>query len=511
MANFLTDLNKELHSGYVTTENGARMYKSTGRALLDLNYQTSSLRNQDKSMVYSEFYKALQETPLEALKWLFYLRDCRGGMGERKTFINILSSFLEEYPAFTNQFMKLIPEYGYWKDLNSLYETTTSDLVKKACVKMYAQVLQMDLCALISKDSYSLASKYAPSDTSKKLNGRIMAKEIRKALGITRQSYRKMLKDLRDGLAIVEKDMSENKWERINYQTVPSKASRLYSNAFQNHDSKRYNKFIGDANNGLVKMHAGQNFPYEILKAYTEGTITADVANALWKNLPRDEYKDVLVVEDRSGSMRWATVDISGTQASHVADSLTLLFSEGLKGDLRNTFMTFSQNPKLWHLSGDTLTEKYETLNKYSEVANTDIEKVFRVLLDTAVNNHYRQEDLPKTILILSDMEFDQATNVYDENCDYDSSYLPALFEQIRDEYRQAGYLLPRLIFWNIASRTKGIPFRDNEQGINFVSGFSPQILKNVIAGSTDAWQNLCDVLNDKRYAFVEEAIKAVL
>lgn len=496
-----TDMNHESADRLVVTENGALMEGTNGKALLDMNFSASTDNYRDGDYIYSKFHNALMETPMEAMKWLFYARDCRGGMGFRNIFREIMVRLLHECPNLSNDLLELVPEYGYWKDLNVMYGMTTDANLKKAIIKVYAKQLTEDVKALKTKDAFvSLAGKYAPTDTSKKASQRKMAVSLMKELDIDTAQYRKMNRLLRNRIKIVEKKMSRKEWDKIDYNAVPSKANRIYTDAFARHDSSRYTKHLEDVKAGKneAKMNVGQNFPHEILKVaknsydwsfrltYQE----SPAVEAMWKEYPRENLGKVMVVEDRSGSM---TINIGNgnTTAMEVADALTLLFSEQLSGEFKNSFMTFSERPQLWHLAGDSVISRLNTLVKYSEVANTNIKAVFDLLLKTAVKNKYTQEDMPDTILLLSDMEFDGA--VY-------GHVTETLFQTIARKYEEHGYTLPRLVFWNLNGRTGGIPLSQNKAGVALVSGFSPAILKMVLDGSLDPWENLKDCLNSPRY-----------
>lgn len=490
----------------VLTENGALMHGTSGHALLDMNFDTTQLNRQDGAEIYSRFHNALEESPAEAFRWLFYLRDCRGGMGLRNSFQEIMIRLLDEYPQFTKAFLELTPEYGYWKDLRVMYEKTSDTNLKKAIVEVYAEQLSKDIDALLKDESVSLAGKYAPTDTSKIESNRKMANDLMEYMGIDRAQYRKMTRNLRKKIDVVEKRMSVNDWKGIDYQAVPSKANLRYSEAFRHHDAERFEKHIEAVNKGEEKRNVGQNFPHEILGQARIGAIYRrneykskdDVVEANWKSYPRENLGRVMIVEDRSGSMGILIND--SYSAREVADSLALLFSEQMTGEFKNTFITFSNRPEIRHLGGGTVLERLQNLHRYTEVADTNIEAVFDLILKTAKRGNYTQGDMPETILILSDMEFNAAQG---RRCRVDET----LFETIATKYEDAGYKLPRLVFWNLNGRTGGIPVRENELGVALVSGYSPSILKMVLAGNTDPWKNLQDCLNIPRYDAVEEAV----
>lgn len=506
---YFSSLAKTMNNKLINTENGALVHASSGHALLDLNFRASSLNYTDGVEAIKIFKNALDESPVEAVKWLYYLRDCRGGMGFRNLFRKLMIEFLISNPEFAYDMLKATPEYGYWKDLVVMYGMTDNKNIKETILKVYIEQLTEDLKNLSEKRPVSLAGKYAPTDTSKKESIAKMAKDMMTTRGISVKEYRKLNRVLRKYIDVVERKMSTNDWDEINYESVPSRANKIYKDAFERHDGKRFEKHIDAVLKGEEKRNVGQLFPHEILKQAERGysyygkTYKEDpVVEANWKSYPRTNLGKILVVEDRSGSM--TTSVTSNLSAMDVADALTLLFSEQLEGDFKNSFITFSERPKIWRLPEGTLASRANALNKYREVENTNIKAVFDLVLKNACQNKLTQDEMPKTILILSDMEFDSATySYYGRN-----TMSETLFNTIRKDYERAGYDLPRMVFWNLCGRTGGVPVKENKLGVALVSGFSPAILQMVLAGDLDPWNNLQDCLNAPRYDMIEEIIK---
>jgi len=212
-----------------------------------------------------------------------------------------------------------------------------------------------------------------------------------------------------------------------------------------------------------------------------------------WKNLKDIQVSDTLVVADGSGSML-CRVGKSGMTALDVATSLAIYTSEHNHGVFHNKYITFSNNPQYVEFTDDmSLHGKLKLAVTHCEISVTNIEKVFMLVLDTAVHNGLSQEDMPKNILIISDMEFD-TVSLYGNNSD------ERLFNVLSERYAENGYKLPRLIFWNVNSRTGTIPVKENELGIALVSGFSPNILKMVMMDNLDPYELLVEVLNSSRY-----------
>jgi hypothetical protein len=204
----------------------------------------------------------------------------------------------------------------------------------------------------------------------------------------------------------------------------------------------------------------------------------------------------------------------SGVTALEVANALAIYFAEHSSGQFKDKYITFSENPQFVDFSNcDTLHDKLQTALAHDEIENTNIEKVFDLILTTAINNHMTQEDLPKNILIISDMEFDSCATCSATRKDrwgYSPRVRPdnRLFDVIAQKYAAAGYQIPRLVFWNVNSRTGTIPVKENDLGVALVSGFSVNVAKMVMSGKLDPFECLLETLNSERYAPVEAALR---
>jgi hypothetical protein len=225
---------------------------------------------------------------------------------------------------------------------------------------------------------------------------------------------------------------------------------------------------------------------------------------ALWKALPDLVNGDdtTLVVADGSGSMTSTVGGGSNVTALSVANALAIYFAERAKGQFKNTYITFSNRPQLVNLNGKTLRDNLAIALRHNEVANTNIEATFDLILNTAINNRMSQDEMPKNILIISDMEFDSATRQ-----GYNGRPDKRLFTTIENRYKAAGYQLPRLVFWNVCSRTNTIPVTQNDLGVALVSGFSVNTLKMVMGDSLDPFELLVKTLNTERYSPIEEVL----
>lgn len=492
------------------TENGAVGYRTTGKNLLDLNFAVASLRKMSNEEVAKRFMKAFCEDKLLAMKWLFYARDVRGGLGERRLFRVVLADLVQSNPDMVMSVINLIPEYGRYDDLWCLLDNDES---ANAVYQIVDKQLKSDWENMNACKPISILAKWMPSINASAAKTKEYGKKFCKALNMTEREYRKALSKLRKYLDVVEVKMSAKNWSEIKYEAVPSRANLIYNNAFLKNDEARRREYLGKLEKGETKINASTLFPHDIVHKYMSGwRVKANDATieALWKALPDTvkECGNTIVVADGSGSMTSTVDSNSRVTALEVANALAIYFAEHSSGQFKDKYITFSENPKFVDFSNcKTLHDKIQTALAHSEVANTNIEKVFNMILTTAVNNHMTQEDLPKNILIISDMEFDSCASCGESRSWYANRPTQRLFDVIAQRYANAGYKMPRLVFWNVNSRTGTIPVKENDLGVALVSGFSVNIAKMVMSGKTDPFECLLETLNSERYAPVEEAL----
>lgn len=514
--NFMSAVRNTLNDEYNTsvTENGAVGYRTSGKNLLDLNFDVPALRKESEESIYNRFIKAFYDDKVVAMKWLFFARDVRGGLGERRLFRSVICNMAERDPEYLIPLIELIPEYGRYDDLWCLLDTPLRQNVMRVVKKQFT----LDVDAYRNHKSISLLAKWMPSSNASSPQTKRYAHILIYEIGTTEREYRKTLSKLRAYIDVVERKMSGRRWEDIKYETVPSRANLIYNKAFLRNDEDRRRAFLESLERGETKINAGTLFPHDIVTKYTEHSgwsarlkpVDATL-EALWKALPDtvNGCGNTIVVADGSGSMT-TRVGSGQTSALDVANALAIYFAERSSGQFKDKYITFSMKPQLVDLSnGKNLREKLQIALRHNECANTNIEAVFDLILTTAVNNGMAQEEIPQNILIVSDMEFDQCASA---NCaDRWSINRPSarLFAAIRKKYEQHGYRLPRLVFWNVNSRTGTIPVIENDLGVALVSGFSTNIAKMVMSNQTDPYECLLETLNSERYAPIEDALNA--
>jgi hypothetical protein len=481
-------LTSNLDVNETKTENGMPTYKSTLNSATDFFFMAAALRKggrvKDVSLMFS---KVWQEDRLVAIKLLFWLRDIRGGAGEKLAFQLILGDLFLSYPPIFNHVIQYVPEYGSFKDLIPYIEKSN-------------EVVLLFGRALLAGNG--LAAKWLGRPAGKHLK---QAKIVANSLGMNLKDYRHLLVELTN---VVEQQMCANRWEDIKYESVPSQAMHIYRTAFFKHDGTRFQQLIDSANKGEVVLRAGAIFPGDLVAGLklqqTRGGfgtqlynyyssvngVEKDAIDAQWLGLPNyfgDTQSSILPVIDVSGSMGMSS---SGTNLLNHAIALGIYVAEHQQGVFQNALMTFSNTSKFYLLQGKTLSQKVEEIKE--DNMSTNLASVFHKLLSVAAANSIKQEDMPKSLLIISDMEFNQVGNS-NQNA----------MQAMTDLYTQYGYTIPQVIFWNMASRHDNAPVRANQGGVQLISGYSPAIMKSVLSSKPMATPTelMLEVVNSDRYS----------
>lgn len=491
MNSFIENLeNKE---NYTLTENEAVAHKTTKKAIYDLFAFGGAYRNRKYEDIVLLFKNAYEEDKELALKCLFYLRDVRGGQGERKFFRTCMHWLAIYDRDVALKFMKLIPEYGRWDDL--IYSFLDSPIEKDMSAFLKETLIQD-----IKENNCSLLAKWMPSENASNNETKKAARKLRNLLNMSAKDYRKMLSGLRKKIKIVERLMSLNYWDSIEFDKLPSKAGFLYRNAFSRRTeiADKYKEFI---NNKNTKVVSNTLYPYEIVKECfktdVQDTEKVKILEKYWENLPdyfNGKESKILCVVDTSASME-------GTPMN-VAFSLGMYCAERLKGDFHNCFITFSCNPKLVKFKGINLVDKVKRTRALNICANTDLVKTFDYLLQNAL--HSNVEDLPKSIVVISDMEIDAGADHgiwdYNERKWHTENEILTEMEQEREKWAKHGLEMPKLIYWNVDARHDII--LDKDDNVTCVSGFSPVIFEQIIRGIT-GWEFCLNILESNRYAAI--------
>ena len=492
------------------TANDGTAYRTSGSPLVDLNFSVPALRQAavdfyGKSKHNSHFYStdrtmdavealrlfitSYEEDPLYTMKWLMYARHIKLGLGERDIFRMMLTKIGDLHPEMALQFIigTELWNYGRWDDVLRIFFDTTSTILYDGLGEVISNQFRRDVIGCSLGDSISLLAKWMPSNNTSSKEKRSEAVILQSLLHLSAREYRKTLSRLREYLAVVDRKASLNQWNDINYNHVPSKANLKYRNAFLKHDEERRKAYLASLEKGddSVKINANSMFLYDIVQAYVEksgywGEILKshdETLEQLWnvQEAPKG-YEDILIIRDGFASMCQQLTGNSSVTALSVADSIALYCAQYNKNEsFKNRCITFSNRPQMVDISMcQTLRDKLRRLHRFDDYSNTDIEATFDLILDTAVKNHLPQDELPSSCLIISDMQFDQAT-AHDDNT--------TVIESCRQKFEALGYIMPRLIFWNVSVYAHNtIPLQVHPSGVILVSGFSKSIVDMVVS-----------------------------
>lgn len=490
-------LKKEMNTTY--TENGAAAYATTGSNCLDLFAGIGALRHVSEEEIIARFTRAFAEDRDIAMKILFFARDVRCGLGERRVFRVVMNWLAENEPETVKKNIEYVAEFGRFDDLFCLFGTACEKFMLEYVIKQ----LNADIKAMEAGECISLLGKWLPSVNASSVETVKRGKRIAKAAGMNDAAYRKTLSKLRAYIHIIENNLREKDYT-FDYEKQPSRALFKYRKAFMRNDGERYDEFLNKAACGQLVLNAGHIAPYELVDPYLTSNwygnsrtfmknITEEEKkslNATWNALPDfggDE--NALAVIDTSGSM----YSFPDPTPAAVALSLGLYFAERNKGAFKNHFIEFSARPQLIEIKGDTFAEKLRYVASFNEIANTNLEAVFNVILETAVKNKVSQEELPSKLIIITDMEFDMCM----ENAS------ATVFENAKAKFAHFGYELPQVIFWNAASRNRHQPVRMNEAGVALVSGVTPRIFSMIAGGILSPYSFMMEVLENSRYEMI--------
>ena len=476
------------------TENGAKTFSTSRSDCLDLFFKAGAMRNAGEEEIRTAVDRAFAEDADKTMKIIFFARDVRGGLGERRFFRTAMKYLADSHPESVKKNISLISEYGRFDDLISLMDTGCEGEAV-ACIR---DQLDMDMEGMKNEQPISLLAKWLPSVNTSSRETVLAGKRLCKRLAMSERDYRKTLSSLRRYIDITENRLRTRDYT-FDYSKQPAGAMFKYRQAFMRNDWERYSQFLDLVNKGEKKMNASTLYPYEIVRAVLqnqkispEERLSLDVS---WKELskanPVAGNANALAVVDGSGSMTWGTGDLRPIDA---ALSLGIFFGENTRGAFKNHFITFSSRPKLVEIKGNDITDKVRYCAGFNEVANTDLEAVFDLILSAAVENRLKQEEIPGRLYIISDMEFDRCV---------EGGNSETMFTAMKQKYSRYGYALPEVVFWNVNSRSDNIPVQLTQTGAALVSGNSPAVFNMVTSGGISPEKIMNDILSRERYRAV--------
>lgn len=508
-----------------STYNGAPTLKSTTNPILDFFFMAGALRGKHFNEYRAQFDAAISFDERLTMQLVLWLRDVRGGAGERETTRKILNHMELNYKDAALKMIPVLAEFGRWDDLlvftdqdcKALAYNTIAQALRSGnglCAKWMPRIYKLkkvQVDKVLKNNDPALQGTFASSKTVKvnvvdknsvanknrKHNNQI-ARELMSVMNLTERQYRKLLSSLTQ---VVESKMCNDDWANIDYNHVPSVASARYVKAFKRHDEMGYEQYLSDLSEGKAKVNASAIFPYDVLKnvvqRYSQPTAEqVKLGISQWDALPNFlEGAKVLPMVDTSGSM---SCSAGGTDMScmFVAVSLGLYIADKQDGIFKDLWLNFSTNPQLIELKGTNIAQKaYDLYTNYGSRQywdmSTNIAAAFDKVLSTAKNNNLAPEDMPEKLIVLSDMEFNNGNAAWGK-----TPYL-----QAKAKFEAAGYKLPHVVFWNLNARPGNNPVSSTESGVSMVSGFSSNLLKPILSGkSVDPVQTMLETIDSERY-----------
>lgn len=463
---------------YGQTANGAATLVSSLNPVVDLFFAIGSSRGKDLTAPFAAAYGASREHALRVLAWA---RDVRGGAGERDTVRKLLQYLEANRPDDAELMIPFVPVYGRWDDLFAF----KTDRLRHASFALIDRAL---------KDRNALAAKWMPRKNKPAVfkDGKQVRpadktqEELMKFMGLSQKQYRKLLVGLTD---VVETKMCAREWDKIEFGKIPSVAAARYQKAFGRNAADNYSKYKEALESGEAKVNASAIFPHDVVKSMFAGDRV--VAKAQWEALPNFLGDDmILPMVDLSGSMHCPVAGAPNLDCMDVAISLGLYLADKQKGAFKDMWLTFADTPKISILNGDIISKLDQM--RHGEVGySTNVEGAFKEVLRVAIKNKVAQAEMPKYILLLSDMEFNQATG----------GASVTLYEQFRNDFEAAGYELPKVVFWNLHARDGNVPVKFDTAGTALVSGFSPAILKSILSAKAFSPEGIMlEAIMDPRY-----------
>ena len=499
--------NEEFRENSTETLNGAYAYKSTHSALVDLFGIIGAIRDRNEDEVEELFEKAVKEDMLLAMKMSFYARNVRGGLGERKVPRTIWRWMAYNYPEVMRKNIGLVSYFGRWDDLYCFIGSP----VEEDAWNLIRNQISQDINNMNQHKPISLMAKWLKSVNTSSEESNALGRLTAKKLGVSEKTYRKTLSAMRKYIDVVEVKMSENNFSSINYPAVPSRAMNIYRTAFSNKGRERFEEYKKQLVKGETKINSGTLYPYDVLDKYHliydywyNKKMVCDAYDEIleqqWKALPNyvNGEHNVLVMADTSGSMFGRPIETSL--------GLAIYFAERNRGAFHNKFMTFSSVPHFITIKGDSLKEKVESFPVI--VDNTNVEAAMEEILNVAVDNNVPAEDIPEALVIISDMEFDIASennmidNYWVNGGEFVRKTPQKSYQKIFEKkFAKAGYKMPTIVYWNVNSRHNVFHAYADANGVMMASGSSPSVFKAIMdnIGKTP-FEAMVGVLNDSVY-----------
>lgn len=442
-----------LQNSTITNTKGGQYYASTYNQNLDLFSGIN--RYTDKENAILKFRNAYNEDKVLATANLMYILDIREGKGERKLFKILFKELCNLDKDMAKTVLNQIGNLGRWDYILEGLDTP----IEKDVLELISDQINKDIVA----ENPSLLAKWLPSVRTHNKNNDLALSLVKK-LNMTEKKYRKILSTLRKQIKLIEHNLTEKDYKNINFEQIPSKAMLKYRKAIESHCGEEYKEYLEKANKGEAKINTQGLFCYEIIEKIRKGNIDRQLANAMWeqqKDILADNKDNVLVIADTSNSMTW------NPHVYETSIGLALYIAERNHGYFKDYFMRFDTIPALEKVTGGDITDKVNSIRDY--YGTTDIDLVFKLILNTSKGNNISQEEMPSHLIIVSDMEFD-------DGC---YSKEGTNFQGWKKAFKEDGYTLPKIVFWNVA--TSGFPVTKYDNDVCMINGFSTNLLENIL------------------------------
>ena len=495
---------------YTTTWNNAKSLSTpdpsrTTDGRLSLFFK--AMRGIDDTLLYQYLEKSSCEDLVDTFVLVFQTRDCRGGKGERELGRKMFKwLFLNRDSDFEKVF-QLIPEYGRWDDYlelfpNFLTETLSENqkLIQKKIVKMYADKLKEDIKLMSDGKPVSICAKWCPTENDSDDKKYKLVKTICDEMRITPRQYRKeFVGPLRSYIKIVEKFMCSGQWDQIEFEKVPSCAIKKLKKAFEKHVPYEFNKWKIELKNGITTVKAKQLHPYEIVREIRTKGYADEVCKAQWEVLENEvlklgTFENSVVVVDTSGSMM-----SSKCLPLDNSCALGMIISNAVSGEFHNNVITFNNEPEFVLLNDGDIESRFNQIRNIAWGGSTNIQKTFDIILEKCKMTRLTNEQMPKRIYIISDMQFNEVEGIGSKKTN---------FEQIDKKYKESNYTRPQIVFWNVNGNSIDFPVTVDDNGTCLISGSSPTILKSILrAENFDSISIMRETLDDERYQEIRKLI----
>lgn len=529
-SNFATAMNT------TTTWNGAVSLATpdpTGETSGRMSLYFKSVRGLNAPKLYEYLREAAKENIIDAFLLAFHIRDCRGGKGERDLGRRALVWLFLNYPSEFSKVVSLIPEYGRWDDLMTLWPSVLnlSDIthvrqnwaasiedenkmktlrsLQNSFVSITGQQLVKDRANMEAKNPITVCAKWAPTEGDSCDREHKTVITLTRSMGIKQRAYRKeFITPMRKYTNVVEPKMCRNDWENIDFSTVPSCAMKRLKKAFEKHTPDEFSSWKDKLITGQTEVKGKQLDPHELIHELRVKGGGCQVLEQQWKVLEEKvkamgSLEDALCVCDVSGSMESWGFGIPAIKKQHsfspqdAAIGLSLLVANSVSGSFHNHIITFHENPSFHVVKSGSVHSRYLSLKNSPWGGSTNLQATFDLILNQAKRHQLSENDMPKLLFIFSDMQFNLA-----DRCNTN-------FFLIDSKYKNAGYKRPQIVFWNLVGSSDDFPVTVKDDGTALISGFSPSVMKAIVEGKDfSPYSILRATLDGERYKPVRDALK---